>query len=118
MDGEGKAAARVAAPCRGNGERAGLTQVHEARRTSAPVGLILLLGLFTALGPLAIDMYLPGLPQIARQLHTDTGAAERSVSVFFLGMALGQLFHGPLSDRIGRRLPLFGGLGLFVAASI
>lgn len=95
-----------------------MTQVHEARRTSAPFGLILLLGLLTALGPLAIDMYLPGLPQIAKQLHTNTGATERTVSVFFLGMAMGQLFHGPLSDRIGRRLPLFGGLSLFVLASI
>jgi DHA1 family bicyclomycin/chloramphenicol resistance-like MFS transporter len=96
----------------------GLGQVDSMGRASAPVGLTLLLGLLTALGPFAIDMYLPGLPQIAATLHATSGDAERTVSVFFLGMAMGQLFHGPFSDRVGRRLPLFGGVTLFVAASI
>jgi MFS transporter, DHA1 family, multidrug resistance protein len=95
-----------------------LRQADTGGRASTPVGLILLLGLLTALGPFAIDMYLPGLPQMAASLHTNSGAAERTVSVFFLGMAVGQVFHGPFSDRVGRRLPLFGGVALFVVASI
>lgn len=76
-----------------------------------------MLGVLSACGPLSIDFYLPGLPAIARDLHSDAGAAQRTVAVFFFGMALGGLFYGPISDRFGRRLPLFAGLALYVAAS-
>lgn len=76
-----------------------------------------MLGLLTALGPLAIDMYLPALPQIATDLHTDIGATQRTMAVFFLGMGAGQLIYGPLSDRIGRRAPLLGGIAVYVIAS-
>jgi len=77
----------------------------------------LVLGALSAAGPMAIDMYLPALPMIARDLHATQGQVEWSMTTFFLGLMLGQPFYGPLSDRIGRRPPLFGGMLLFVAAS-
>jgi DHA1 family bicyclomycin/chloramphenicol resistance-like MFS transporter len=78
----------------------------------------LVLGALSAAGPMAIDMYLPALPMIARDLHATQGQAELSMTAFFLGLMLGQPFYGPLSDRFGRKLPLAGGMMLFVLASI
>jgi DHA1 family bicyclomycin/chloramphenicol resistance-like MFS transporter len=80
--------------------------------------IILLLGALTAIGPLAIDMYLPAFPAIATGLHTELGAVQITLSVFFAGIALGQLFYGPISDRWGRRIPLLFGLSLFTVASL
>lgn len=80
--------------------------------------LILVLGTLTAFGPLSIDMYLPGLPAIARDLHTDATAVGLTLSLFFAGLAVGQALYGPLSDRVGRRKPLLVGCGLFTVASI
>jgi DHA1 family bicyclomycin/chloramphenicol resistance-like MFS transporter len=77
----------------------------------------LVLGALSAAGPMAIDMYLPALPMIARDLHATQGQVEWSMTTFFLGLMLGQPFYGPLSDRFGRRPPLFGGMMLFVLAS-
>jgi DHA1 family bicyclomycin/chloramphenicol resistance-like MFS transporter len=78
----------------------------------------LVLGALSATGPMAIDMYLPGMPNIARDLHATQGQVEMSMMTYFLGMTLGQPFYGPLSDRFGRKLPLFGGMMLYVLASI
>ena len=78
----------------------------------------LVLGALSAAGPMAIDMYLPALPTIARDLHATQGQAELSMTTFFLGLMLGQPFYGPLSDRLGRKRPLVGGMMLFVLASI
>lgn len=83
-----------------------------------PVGLVLLLGALTAFGPMSIDMYLPALPAIARGLHVTQRQAEFTLSAFFVGLALGQLIYGPVSDRIGRRGPLLVGIGVYVAASL
>lgn len=71
-----------------------------------------------ALGPLAIDMYLPALPVIAADLHVDEGAIQLSLMAFFAGLMLGQLFYGPLSDRTGRKPMIYVGLALFVGASL
>ena len=79
---------------------------------------ILLLGLITALGPLSIDMYLPSLPVIADDFGVSTAQVSHSVTAYFLGLVIGQLIYGPLSDRIGRRKPLFIGLGLYLLASL
>lgn len=78
----------------------------------------IMLGALTAMGPLAIDMYLPSFPTIAREFGSTTAAVEATAAAYFTGMAVGQSFYGPISDRIGRRLPLFAGLALFIAASI
>ena len=75
---------------------------------------ILLLGLITALGPLSIDMYLPSLPVIADEFGVSTSEVSHSVTAYFLGLVIGQLIYGPLSDRIGRRNPLFIGLSLYL----
>ncbi len=80
--------------------------------------LVLILGSLTALGPFSIDMYLPGFPQIAQALRTTTGEVSRSLSSFFIGLAVGQVLYGLLMDRFGRKRPLYLGLVLYVAASI
>ncbi|MGV3519031.1 multidrug effflux MFS transporter [Luteitalea sp.] len=81
-------------------------------------GLILLLGSLTAIAPMSIDMYLPAFPALQAALATDAAAVQRTLSVFFIGLAIGQLFYGPLSDRYGRRRPLLAGLALYTAASV
>jgi len=80
--------------------------------------LALILGAQTAMGPLAIDTYLPALPTITRQFSASAAAVQLSLSVYFIGIALGQAVYGPLSDRHGRRPPLFVGLALFVVGSL
>lgn len=79
---------------------------------------IMLLALFTALGPLSIDMYLPALPLIADEFAVPTQMVANSVPAYFLGLAIGQLVYGPISDRIGRKKPLYFGMSLFVLASL
>lgn len=79
---------------------------------------IMLLALFTALGPLSIDMYLPALPQMAQDFGVGTQIMANSVPAYFLGLALGQLIYGPISDRIGRKKPLYFGMALFALASL
>lgn len=79
---------------------------------------LLLLGLLDAFGPLGIDMYLPAFPDIARDLHAEGGRVELTLSLFLAGLGLGQLFIGPISDRIGRRKPLLIGAAAFVVTSI
>ena len=79
---------------------------------------ILLLALLTSLGPLSIDMYLPALPVMANAFGVPTQMVANSLPAYFLGLALGQLIYGPLSDRIGRKPPLYFGLALFSVASV
>ncbi len=80
--------------------------------------IILVLGALSTVSPFSIDMYLPAFPQIAHDLGTTQSEISFSVSGYFIGLALGQLFYGPLLDRFGRKRPLYGGLSLFVLASI
>lgn len=83
-----------------------------------PWGLVILLGSLTAMGPLAIDMYLSTLPAIGRSLSATPAGVQETVSAFLAGMAIGQLVYGPWSDRIGRRAPVILGVVIFVAASL
>lgn len=87
-------------------------------KTSVSRRLTILLAAFGAIAPLAIDMYLPGVPDMARDLSVSANDAGMSVSVFFIGMAVGQLVAGPLSDRLGRRPMVFGGLVLFILGGV
>ncbi len=79
---------------------------------------ILLLGSLSAFAPMSIDMYLPALPAMARDFAVEVGAVQHTLAAFFIGIALGQLVYGPVSDAIGRRRPLLFGTGLYVLASI
>ena len=79
---------------------------------------ILLLASLTALGPLSIDMYLPALPQMANDFGVSTQMVANSLPAYFLGLAIGQLIYGPVSDRIGRKKPLYFGLSLYIIASL
>jgi DHA1 family bicyclomycin/chloramphenicol resistance-like MFS transporter len=90
------------------------------RTTPAPsyTKLVITLGILTAFAPLSIDMYLPALPEIAHEFGTDTAAAQQTLAVFFAGLSIGQIFYGPLSDRLGRRRPLIFGCALYSAACI
>jgi DHA1 family bicyclomycin/chloramphenicol resistance-like MFS transporter len=80
--------------------------------------ILLILGALCAFGPLAIDFYLPSFPTLARQFATDVEHVQLSLAAYFVGIALGQLFYGPLADRYGRRGPLLLGVVLFTAASL
>jgi DHA1 family bicyclomycin/chloramphenicol resistance-like MFS transporter len=80
--------------------------------------IAVVLGLLSAIGPFAIDMYLPALPSIGADLHAGTAAVQMSLLIFFLSMGFGQIIVGPISDMVGRKLPLYGGLALFMAGGI
>jgi MFS transporter, DHA1 family, multidrug resistance protein len=82
------------------------------------VTLALILGALTALGPLSIDMYLPSLPTIQRELGTTASLTQLTLAAYFAGLGLGQLAYGPLTDRFGRKRPLYAGLAIYVLASI
>ena len=76
------------------------------------------LGLLSAVGPFAIDMYLPALPSISADLKASTSATQMTLIAFFIAFGLCQIAYGPLSDVYGRKAPLYAGLALFVAGSI
>jgi len=80
--------------------------------------IIIILGSLSTVSPFAIDMYLPAFPEIAASLHTSTARISLTIASYFAGLAAGQLVYGPLLDRFGRKIPLYAGLLLFVAASL
>lgn len=79
---------------------------------------IIILGALTAIGALSIDMFLPGLPQLRSDFSTTTSNAQLTLSLFMIGLALGNLFIGPISDALGRKKPLVIALIIFTLASI
>lgn len=79
---------------------------------------VIILGLLSGIGPLCTDFYLPALPDITRQLNATSTQTQLSLTAALLGLGLGQLFFGPLSDRIGRRKPLILSLLLFIVSSV
>lgn len=80
--------------------------------------LTLILASLATFAPFATDMYLASFPLLAEEFKTDVGAVQLSLSVFFFGLAVGQLAYGPLIDRFGRRGPLLIGIALFAVASL
>lgn len=80
--------------------------------------LAVVLGLLSAIGPFAIDMYLPALPSIGADLNASTRAVQMSLLVFFLAMGFGQIVVGPISDMVGRKPPLFLGLVVFAVGGV
>ncbi len=85
------------------------------RRVVVPVWL---LGLFTFSGPVGMHVFVPALPSAARDLHASPAALQLTISLYILGLAVGQLIYGPLSDAYGRRPALLAGLTLFTLASV
>nr|WP_092776708.1 multidrug effflux MFS transporter [Jannaschia pohangensis] len=77
-----------------------------------------ILGLLSAVGPFAIDMYLPAMPTIATDLKTSIAGTQATLTAFFLAFGLAQMVYGPWADAAGRKLPLLCGLALYVVASI
>jgi MFS transporter, DHA1 family, multidrug resistance protein len=80
--------------------------------------LILILGALSTISPFSIDMYLPGFPAIAEDLHTSIPVVQLSLTSYFVGIAAGQLLYGPLLDRFGRKRPLYAGLTVYIIASL
>lgn len=101
-----------------------MSQPHNERYEShstptQPIrGFAWMLAALVALGPLAIDAYLPAIPSMADDLNTSLHQIELTLSLFLLGFAAGQLFGGPFSDRYGRRLTILIGLSLFMLGSL
>jgi MFS transporter, DHA1 family, multidrug resistance protein len=87
-------------------------------RRSGTRGTYILLGSLSAFGPLSMDLYLPALPEMARDLPASTSAAQLTITTSMVGLALGQLFAGPISDARGRRAPLLAGVAIFAIASL
>ena len=79
--------------------------------------LTISLAIVVALGPAAIDMYLASMPAMANELNTSYTSTQITLTIFLIFMGLGQLFFGPLSDAIGRKVPLLLGLLTYIAAS-
>lgn len=86
--------------------------------TTSGARLVLVLGGLASFGPLSIDMYLPALPALSHGLSASASSVQLTLTAFLVGLAVGQLVVGPLSDRLGRRRPLRLGLGLYVVASL
>ncbi|HEX3403396.1 MAG TPA: multidrug effflux MFS transporter [Acetobacteraceae bacterium] len=85
------------------------------RRDRAPFALIVAI---TACGTLGMHLIIPALPDTARDLHVSPGAIQLTITLYLIGLAIGQLIYGPISDRFGRRPVLLGGLALFTFAGI
>ncbi len=79
---------------------------------------MVLLGSMMAVGPLSTDMYLPAFPTIEREFGAASGSLQITFAAYFVGMALGQAFYGPISDRFGRKSCLYFGLSLFIVAAL
>lgn len=92
---------------------------QQAHPSSAKISASLLVsaGLLAAVAPIATDLYLPAFPQLAQDLDASAATIQLSLTAFFLGAGIGQVLFGPLSDRIGRKVPLIVGGALFVVFS-
>lgn len=97
------------------GPRAALTV---AAKTELRRRHVVVLGGLVAAGPLSIDTYLPALPALSRSLHSSASQTQLTLTACLVGLALGQLVAGPLSDRFGRRGPLMITLGAYAGASL
>jgi DHA1 family bicyclomycin/chloramphenicol resistance-like MFS transporter len=83
-----------------------------------PLRLLLILGVSSGFAPLSMDAYLPALPELGRSLHASPTAVGATLTACVIGLSLGQLVMGPVSDSVGRKRPLLAGLAVYIAASI
>ncbi|MFG3015577.1 multidrug effflux MFS transporter [Streptomyces cinerochromogenes] len=109
----------AAAPTPEQGRRSASATAPSPARAPSRTGPLVtfLLGGLTATTPLAMDMYLPSLPEVTRSLHAPAVTVQLTLTACMAGLALGQLLVGPLSDRWGRRRPLLTGLAVYLAAT-
>ncbi|GGG91737.1 Bcr/CflA family efflux MFS transporter [Staphylococcus pragensis] len=91
---------------------------EEQRQNKHSLLFIIILGALTAIGALSIDMFLPGLPELKKDFNTTTSNAQLTLSLFMIGLGLGNLFVGPISDSIGRKKPLVIAMVIFTLASL
>lgn len=80
--------------------------------------IVLVLGALCTISPFSIDMYLPGFPEMAEKLDTPISNIQLSLTAYLVGIAIGQLFYGPLLDKYGRKKPLYAGLTIYIVASV
>ncbi|WP_375479840.1 multidrug effflux MFS transporter [uncultured Jatrophihabitans sp.] len=92
------------------------TEVEAHGSRAKGVSVLLILGALVALGPLSTDAYVPGLPRLAHDLGSSASTAQLTVTTCLIGLALGQLLAGPMSDALGRRRPLLLGVAVYAAA--
>src|SRR5579872_6641662 len=85
---------------------------------SGTFALTALLAALSAFGPLTTDMYLPSLPNIARELAASEAQVQLTISSYLFGFAVGQILYGPVSDRHGRKPVLLAAIGIYCAASL
>lgn len=78
----------------------------------------LVLGLLSSIGPFAIDMYLPAMPEIGTALGTSVQGMQGTIVAYFIAFGLAQLIYGPWADRSGRKPPLYAGIAVFLAGSV
>lgn len=83
-----------------------------------PKGFVIILAMLTSISPLAVDTYLPSFLQISQSFSTSIANIEQTLSVYLLGLAIGQLFGGPLSDKYGRKRFIFVGIFIYILFSI
>lgn len=79
---------------------------------------LFLLGILSAFGPLSLDLYLPGLPEMQQSLHTTPTMVQLTITASLIGLAIGQIIIGPWSDKVGRRKALLAGVGVFTLATL
>lgn len=91
--------------------------IEQKQKKNSPL-FIIILGALTAIGALSIDMFLPGLPELKNDFNTTTANAQLTLSLFMIGLGLGNLFVGPISDSIGRKKPLVISMIIFALASL
>ncbi len=84
----------------------------------SPLRIALILGLLSAVGPFAIDMYLPAMPTIATDLGTSMQGVQGTIVSYFIAFGVAQMIYGPWADQAGRKVPLYAGLGVFTLGTL
>lgn len=93
-------------------------ELDRSESLASRIRYVVILGALVALGPLSTDAYVPGLPNLTRDLGATASSVQFTITSCLVGLALGQLFAGPLSDALGRRLPILVGLALYTVSGL